>query len=48
MKLLRKKYQYHKHEGLSQVYRKCLDSGYKRSYGSKMCKQIKKFKELET
>lgn len=46
IELLRKKYQYHKHEGLGQVYRKCLDSGYKRSYGS-MCKQIKKFKNYE-
>lgn len=46
IKLLRKKYQYHKYEGLGQVYRKCLDSGYKRSYGS-MCKQIKKFKNYE-
>ncbi|WP_409482567.1 DDE-type integrase/transposase/recombinase [Helcococcus ovis] len=46
MELLKKKYQYHKHEGLGQVYRKCLDSGYKRSYGS-TCKQIKKFKNYE-
>lgn len=46
IELLRKKYQYHKHEGLGQVYRKCLDAGYKRSYGS-MCKQIKKLKNYE-
>lgn len=46
IELLKKKYQYHKHEGLAQVYRKCLDAGYKRSYGS-MCKQIKKLKNYE-
>lgn len=31
---------------MGQVYRKCLDAEYKRSYGS-MCKQIKKFKNYE-
>ena len=46
LELLKKKYQYHKHEGLGQVYRKCVDAGYKRSYGS-MCKQIKKLKNYE-
>ena len=44
IKLLKKKYRYHRHEGLAQVYRKCRDSGYKRSYES-MCKQLKKLKE---
>ena len=34
-----KKYKYYKHEGLGQVYKKYLDSGYKRSYES-ICKQI--------
>ena len=42
----RKKYKYHKHEGLGQVYRKCMDAGYKRSYES-MCKQVKKLKNYE-
>ena len=37
--LIREKYRYHKHEGLGQVYRKCRDAGYKRSYES-MCNQI--------
>lgn len=46
IELLSKKYQYHKHEGLGQVYRKCRDSGYKRSYES-MCKQIKKLRSYE-
>lgn len=46
IELIRKKYQYYKHEGLGQVYRKCIDAGYKRSYGS-MCKQIKKLKNYE-
>ncbi len=46
LELLKKKYQYHKHEGLGQVYRKCVDAGYKRSYRS-MCKQIKKLKDYE-
>lgn len=46
IELISKKYQYHKHEGLAQVYRKCVDAGYKRSYGS-MNKQIKKLKSYE-
>lgn len=46
IELIREKYRYHKHEGLGQVYRKCRDAGYKRSYES-MCKQIKKLKEYE-
>ena len=46
IELLRKKYKYHKHEGLGQVYRKCIDAGYKRSYES-MCKQVKKLKNYE-
>ena len=41
-----KKYRYHKHEGLGQVYRKYKDSGYKRSYES-MCKQLKKLRSYE-
>lgn len=44
--LISKKYRYHKHEGLAQVYRKCIDAGYKRSYGS-FRKQIKKLKSYE-
>lgn len=46
IEIIREKYRYHKHEGLGQVYRKCRDAGYKRSYES-MCKQIKKLKEYE-
>ena len=46
IELISKKYQYHKHEGLGQVYRKCKESGYKRSYGS-MYKQIRKQKSYE-
>ena len=46
LELLRKKYQYHKHEGLGEVYRKCMDAGYTRSYES-MCKQLKKLKNYE-
>lgn len=46
IELLNNKYRYHKHEGLGQVYRKCIDAGYKRSYES-MCKQIKKLKNYE-
>ena len=44
--LLQKKYRYHKHEGLGQVYRKCINAGYTRSYES-MCKQVKKLKNYE-
>ncbi len=43
MALIRQKYRRYRHEGLGQVYRKCMDGGYERSYES-MCKQIKKFK----
>ena len=32
LELLCKKYQYHKHEGLGEVYRKYMDAGYTRSY----------------
>lgn len=39
IEVLSKKYKYLKHEGLGQVYKKYLDSGYKRSYES-ICKQI--------
>ena len=39
IELLSKKYKYPKHEVLGQVYKKYLDSGYKRSYES-ICKQI--------
>lgn len=39
IELLSKKYKYLKHEGLEKVYKKCLDSEYKRSYKS-MYKQI--------
>lgn len=46
LELLGKKYRYHKHEGLGQVYRKCMDAGYMRSYES-MCKQIRKLKNYE-
>ena len=46
IELISKKYQYHKHEELGQVYSKCKESGYKRSYGS-MCKQIRKQKSYE-
>ena len=44
--LLSTKYRYHKHEGLGQVYRKCIDAGYKRSYES-MCKQLRRLKTCE-
>lgn len=44
--LIKQKYTRFKHEGLGQVYRKCIDSGYSRSYES-MCKQIKRFKNYE-
>lgn len=44
--LIKQKYARFKHEGLGQVYRKCIDSGYSRSYES-MCKQIKRFKNYE-
>lgn len=46
IELIKNKYKYHKHEGLGQVYRKCIDAGYSRSYDS-MCKQIKKIKNYE-
>lgn len=46
IELLSKKYQYHKHEGLAEVYRKYIEAGYKRSYES-MCKQIKKLKSYK-
>ena len=46
IKLLKRKYRYHRHEGLAQVYRRCMDSGYKRSYESvKEVKGIRKAKE---
>lgn len=41
IELLEKKYKRFKREGLGQVYRKCKDAGYTRSYGA-MCKQIRK------
>lgn len=40
-KIIQEKYRRHKHEGLAQVYRKAVEAGYKRSYGS-MCKQIRR------
>ncbi len=46
LSLIQKKYRRYRHEGLGQVYRKCVDAGYERSYES-MCKQIKKFKGYE-
>ena len=46
IELLSKKYRHHKHEGLGQVYRKCVDARYKRSYES-MCKQLKKLRSYE-
>lgn len=42
LKLIKEKYKHHRHEGLAEVYRKCIDSGYKRGYES-MCKQIRRF-----
>lgn len=44
IELIKRKYRRYSHEGLAQVYRMCIDSGYVRSYES-MCKQIRKFKE---
>ena len=41
--LIKRKYRYHGHEGLAQVYRKLKDAGYTRSYDS-MCRQIRKMK----
>lgn len=46
LKLIHKKYKRFKCEGLAQVYRKCQDEGYTRSFES-MCKQIKKLKKPE-
>ncbi|MDY6038295.1 MAG: helix-turn-helix domain-containing protein [Eubacterium sp.] len=46
IELIEKKYIRHKHEGVGQVYRKCKDAGYTRSYES-MCKQIKRLKNYE-
>lgn len=46
LELIKHKYRYHGHEGLAQVYRKLIDSGYKRTYNS-MCRQIKKLKLKE-
>lgn len=43
LELIRHKYRYHGHEGLAQVYRKLMDSGYTRTYDS-MCIQIRKMK----
>lgn len=45
--LIKHKHRYYGHEGLAQVYRKLIDSGYKRTYDS-MCRQIKKMKLSET
>jgi transposase len=41
--LIKHKYRYHGFEGLAEVYRKLLDTGYKRTYDS-MCRQIRKMK----
>lgn len=41
--LIRHKHRYHGHEGLAQVYRKCKDAGYTRTYDS-MCIQIRNMK----
>lgn len=43
LELIRKKYRYHGHEGLGQMYRKLKEAGYKRTYDS-MCNQIRKMK----
>ena len=43
LELIKHKYRYHSHEGLAQVYRKLMDSGYERTYDS-MCIQIRKMK----
>lgn len=47
LNLIKKNYKRYKHEGLAQVYRKCVDQGYTRCFES-MCKQIKKMKKPET
>lgn len=46
LNLIQQKYQRHKHERLGQVYRKCIEVGYKRSYGA-MCKQLTKMKNYK-
>jgi transposase InsO family protein len=40
LELIRHNYRYHSHRGLAHVYRKCMDSGYSRSYES-MCRKIR-------
>lgn len=46
IELIKIKYQRHKAYGLGEVYRKCLNEGYTRSYES-MCRQIRKFATYE-
>lgn len=41
--LIRHNHRYHRHEGLAQVYRKLIESGYTRTYDS-MSRQIRKMK----
>ena len=43
LELIKDKYSTYKREGMGQVYRKLVDAGYKRTYGS-MMKQIKKMR----
>ena len=44
LELIKQKLRYHGHEGQAQVYKKLLEAGYKRSFGS-MSKQIRKMKQ---
>ena len=44
LELIKQKLRYHGHEGHAQVYKKLLEAGYKRSFGS-MSKQIRKMKQ---
>ena len=45
LELIKNKLRYYRHEGLREVYRKCIDEGYKRTYES-MCRQIRKLNFL--
>ena len=44
LELIKQKLRYHGHEGHAQVYKKLLEAGYKRSFGS-MSKQIRKMRQ---
>ena len=44
LELIKQKLRYHGHEGHAKVYKKLLEAGYKRSFGS-MSKQIRKMKQ---